>query len=271
MTKFMTKLIVLLFLLLSAYYLLPTTTAAQQQGIEVTSVYAIKDTDAVQGDILTVTDQGLVRSSKTFDYKMFGVIQEQPLLVYRSETQGKPVIRSGISEVNITTVNGAVKYGDYITTSTMSGKGQKATESGYVLGIALAAFDGNGAPQVDGPNGKVASGKIPIAVRIEYAELTNPRFAGRLFGFVGSSFLENVRDPKQLGFVIRYIVAGLVLLLSFTFAFLVFARSIPKSIEAIGRNPLAKSTIQFSMMINIILLVVTGLIGIVASVLIIRL
>ena len=44
-----------------------------------------------------------------------------------------------------------------------------------------------------------------------------------------------------------------------------------KALEAIGRNPLAKSTIQLSMIINIALLVLTGIIGILASILIIRL
>jgi F0F1-type ATP synthase membrane subunit c/vacuolar-type H+-ATPase subunit K len=80
-----------------------------------------------------------------------------------------------------------------------------------------------------------------------------------------------VNDPKKFGNVVRFIAAGLVVLLSFTFGFLTFSRSIAKSVEALGRNPLAKSTIQLSMVINIILLVVTGIIGIVASILIIRL
>lgn len=253
-----------------AYTLYPTF-AQQSQGIEVTSVYEIADEEAQEGDILSATDKGLSRSTIGFDPKIFGVIAEQPLLVYRTETPGKPVVRSGIAQVNVTTLNGPIKYGDYITSSSISGKGQKAQESGYVVGIALAGFDGTGAGAIDGPRGKVALGKIPVALRIEYAELTNPRFAGRLFGFIGTTLLENVSDPRQAGGVIRYLAAGLVVLLSFTFAFLVFARSIPKSIEAIGRNPLAKSTIQFSMIINIILLVVTGLIGIVASILIIRL
>lgn len=245
--------------------------AQEQRGIEVTSVYEIADADALEGDILFATDKGLTRTTIGFDPKIFGVIAEQPLLVYRSETKGKPVVRSGVTIVNVTTLNGPLKYGDYITSSQIPGKGQKAQESGYVLGIALASFDGNGAPEVDGPRGKVGLGKIPVAIRIEYAELTNPRVAGRLFGFIGTTLFENISDPKQFGNVVRYMAAGLILLLSSTFAFLTFARSIPKSIEAIGRNPLAKSTIQLSMVINIILLVVTGLIGIVASILIIRL
>lgn len=266
------KLTALIFcLLLTTNYLLPTV-HAQTPAMEATSVYEIADTEAIEGDILVATDKGLTRASRGFDNKMFGVIQDQPILVYRnSEVTGKPVVRSGVATVNVTTLNGPIKYGDYITSSSIAGKGQKASESGYVLGIAVGTFDGEGAEQIDGPNGKVSSGKMPIAVRVEYAELTNPRFAGRLFGFVGSSFLENVNDPKKFGNVVRYIAAGLVVLLSFTFGFLTFSRSIAKSIEALGRNPLAKSTIQLSMLINIILLAVTGIIGIVASILIIRL
>ncbi len=260
-----------LLTLVATNYLLPTILAQEPQGIEVTSIYEVADTEAVDGDIIKATDQGLTRTSIGFDNKIFGVIQDTPLVAYRNETKGKPVIRSGVAQVNVTTLNGPIKYGDYITSSSISGKGQKASESGYTVGMALAAFTGEGAEQIDGPTGKVASGKIPIAVRIEYTELSNPRFAGRLFGFVGTAFLENINDPKQLGTVVRFVAAGLVILLSFTFGFLTFSRSIAKSIEALGRNPLAKSTIQLSMIINIALLVVTGIIGIVASILIIRL
>lgn len=260
-----------LFFLFTIPCTLYPTYAQQSRGIEVTSIYEIADTDAAEGDILSATDKGLVRSTIGFDPKVFGIIQEQPLLVFRSETKGKPVVRSGTAQINVTTLNGPIKYGDYITSSQIPGKGQKASESGYVVGIALADFDESNAEQIDGPRGQVASGKVSVAIRIEYAELTNPRVAGRIFGFIGTALLENVSDPRQFGNVVRYIAAGLVLLLSFTFAFLIFARSIPKSIEAIGRNPLAKSTIQISMIINIALLVITGIIGIVASILIIRL
>lgn len=272
MKKFCLFCLFVISLLTINYLLLTITVHAQTQSLEVTSVYEITDKTAIEADILVATDKGLTRAEKSFDNKMFGVLTEKPLLVYRNNAiKGKPVIRSGVTEVNVTTLNGPIKYGDYITSSSISGKGQKATESGYVLGLALGAFNGSGAPQVDGPNGKVALGKVPVAIRVEYAELTNPRFAGRLFGFIGSSFLENVNDPKKFGNVVRYIAAGMVVLLSFTFGFLTFSRSIVKSMEALGRNPLAKSTIQLSMIINIGLLVITAVIGIVASILIIKL
>lgn len=268
----MKRIFALLLLLLTTYYLLPTTFAQESSGIEVTSIYEIADAEATEGDIVSVAEGGLIRSNIGFDNKIFGIIQEQPLLLYRDQdTKGKPVVRSGVTTVNVTTLNGPIKYGDYITSSQIPGKGQKAADSGYVAGIALGNFDGTGSQTVDGPRGQVNLGQIAIAVRIEYAELTNPRFAGRLFGFVGTTFLENVADPRNFGNAIRYSAAGLIVLLSFTFAFLTFSRSIAKSIEALGRNPLAKSAIQLSIIINIVLLVVTGLIGIVASILIIRL
>ena len=249
-----------LYILYSIFYI--PTIHAQAPGIEVTSIYKISDKETAQGDIMVAGETGLNRASKTFDNKMFGVLEETPLLLYQDKDvkDGKPVVRSGVALVNVTNTNGPIKYGDYITSSTTPGKGQKASESGYVLGIALDNFDG-----------KVTSGSIPVAIRIEYAELTNPRFASRLFGFIGNAFLENVKDPKKIGDLIRYIAAGLVVLLSFTFAFLTFSRSLSKSIEAIGRNPLAKNTIQLSMIINIGLMVITSIIGIIASILIIRL
>lgn len=262
-------------LLLPATNYQPLTAHAQEpQSIEITSVYDIADTEANEGDIVKATDQGLIRTDLGFDNKMFGIIATQPLLVYRTAEatdKAKPVVRSGIAQVSVTNLNGPIKYGDYITSSAVAGKGQKASESGYVLGVALAAFDGDNTQTIDGPKGPVALGKIPVAVRIEYAEISNPRFITRLFSFVGTAFLENINDPKKFGDAVRFIAAAMVVLLSFTFGFLTFSRSILKSIEAIGRNPLAKNTIQFSIILNILLLVASGLIGIVASILIIKL
>ena len=261
-----------LFLLLPTTNYLLFTPHAQSEGIEVTSLYTVADTEAVDGDILVTGENGLSRASIVYDAKLFGVLQNQPLVVYReTNTQKKPVIRSGQAYVNITTLNGAINYGDYITSSQIAGKGQKGSESGYVIGIALAAFDGQNAQQIEGPNGSISVGKIPIAVKIEYIGISTPRFTESFFGLIGISILENIKDPKKLGELIRYIVAGLIILLSFTLGFLTFSRSIIKSIEAVGRNPLAKNTIQLSMILNIILLVITAIIGIVASIILIRL
>lgn len=274
--KLMTKFILAILILTFSLAILTSSVRAQNEGLDVASVYEVADTQAEEGDILVASENGLIRASQGFDSKIFGVLVEQPILVIRSsDPTAKPVVRSGIADVNVTTLNGPIKYGDYITSSQITGKGMKAAGSGYVIGIALAAFDpstGSGqVEQIDGPKGKVSLGKIQVAIKPEYPTLSAQNSTSRLLGTIGSAFLENVSDPKKLTEVIRYIAAGLVVLLSFTFGFLTFSRSIIKSMEALGRNPLAKTTIQLSIIINIGLLVATGIIGIVASILIIRL
>lgn len=263
----MPKILVVFFALslFTFYFLLfPIPTLAQTPGIDVSYEYKVTDKDAQDGDILSIQQGGLVRSSKSFDPNIFGVLQTttKPILVYRELDSGdKSVTRSGTAQVNVTALNGPIKYGDYITSSPIAGKGQKSNGSGSIVGVALQDFDGASAQ----------SGKISVAIKIQSTGTSASAFTSSLFTGLGNALLENVSDPKKFTEVIRYMAAGLVVLLSFTFGFLTFSRSIPKSIEAIGRNPLAKNTIQLSMIINIILLVVSGLIGIVASILIIRL
>lgn len=256
---------IIVFIVLSFIVLYPVTcnlfpALAQAQSIDIASIYEIADPEAVDGDILTVTDKGLIRASSPSDTKLFGVLQGKPLLLYREQVEnGQPVIKSGIAEVNVTNAGGPIKYGDFISSSASPGKGQKSSGAGMILGIALDTLDAS-----------ATEGKIPVAIRIELQGTTGTNLS-KIFGLIGISFLQNMADPKQFATVIRFIAAGLVLLLSFTFSFLTFSRSIPKSIEAIGRNPLAKTPIQISIILNIVLLVATGIIGIVASILIIKL
>ncbi len=53
-----------------------------------------------------------------------------------------PVALVGRVLVNVTNENGAIKVGDYLTTSSTPGKAMKATEVGRVIGMALADFSG---------------------------------------------------------------------------------------------------------------------------------
>lgn len=262
-----------LFTLLAfiSYLLLPTPSYAQIQGTEVASVYDVKDTEAVPGDILITTSEGLVRGVQAYDTKIFGVLDDSPVLVYRRiDNTGQSIVRSGVALVNVTTLNGPIKYGDYITSSQIQGKGALAGESGYVLGVAMADFDESSSEKIDFQGTQLSSGKIPVAIRIEFAELSNPRNLGRIFGFLGTSFLSALRDPQQFGKVMRYIGAGLIILTSFIFSFLTFSRTVAKSVEALGRNPLAKNAIQISILINILLMIGTVVIGLVAAFIVIR-
>lgn len=253
---------VLIFLLFLPCYLLLATSYspihAQTPPIDITALYDVTD-DGIDGDILMYSDTGLKRADIVYAPKLFGVLQDKPLLVYRSpDNTGKPVVRAGLAEVNVTNKGGAIKKGDYITSSPDAGKGQKASQSGYVLGIALADMN-------------ESEGKIQVAIKIEYAELSNTRSVLHLLDAFNIAAFQTASNPQQGTQLIKYGFAGLIVILALILSIIIFARSITKSIEALGRNPLARGSIMASIAINAGLTVVTILIGVVAAFVLLKL
>lgn len=248
MGKFITILCLLLF------------TASSTQAISRT--YDISDTEAVDGDIIVYKDGEFKRADEPFSKDLFGVLEENPLLVQQTST-GQPITVTGVAHVNVTSGNGAIKAGDYITSSTTAGKGQKASKDGFVIGKALADLEAE-------------TGKIPVGIQIQDTGQIGPGAAtgegvNKIFNTVDALLQRNLESREASFKFIQYLLAALVFLASIIFAFLSFTRSIPKSIEAIGRNPLAKRSIQFSILLNAILTIFITLAGLVAALAIIRL
>lgn len=257
---------------------LTTAVFAQAKNVEIDYVYDIADKDAADGDVLiNEPSKGLSRASVEYDYRIFGVLQDQPVMAYRRiDSTGRPVSRYGVAQVNVTTLGGTINTGDYITSSPIPGKGQKANGSGYTLGIALSNFDGKGATQIDYKsadgkvNEKVSSGKVTIAMKIEYSELTTSRSASRFLNSFNTALTSSLRDPQQSVQIFRFVAAGMVIIICFIVGFFTFTRSVPKAIEAIGRNPLARSTILISMILNLGLTALVIIVGLVAAFFILR-
>lgn len=253
-----------------------TQALAQAQSIDVTYVFDVADTDATNGDIMLVTDKGIIRAAVPADSRIFGVLQDNPLLVYKTiGSGGRPIARAGIAQVNVSTLNGEVKPGDYITSSEIPGRGMKATQSGYVIGVVLSSFGKNEGTQIDyqsklGPK-KIAVGQVMVAVKIEYAEIATARTFLRMLNNLFAALFVNVQNPDQFIKVFRYITAALVVMISFSIGFLTFSRSISKGTEAIGRNPLAQKAILFSIILNIVFTILTTAAGIIAAAFILRL
>ncbi len=65
-------------------------------------------------------------------------------MIGEADGAGKPVIvgLSGRVPVKVSTKNGDIQPGDYITTSDIPGVGMKATEAGRVIGKALTGLSG---------------------------------------------------------------------------------------------------------------------------------
>lgn len=238
-----------------------TPAFAQAPDLNAAFSYDVADKKASDGDILIYTDKGLVRSSAVYSNAMFGVVQVNPVVVIDlNDDQGQTVVSSGVANVNVVDVNGQIKKGDYITSSVQTGKGQKADKSGYMLGVALE-------------NLSEPSGQIPVALDIKYVDLYSiiSPTASKFLKALDNILLASTQDPEKFSRLVRYVSAALIVMGAFGISFLTFSKSMTNSVEAIGRNPLAKNSIYFSLLINIIVAVASLIIGVITAYILIKL
>jgi len=209
----------------------------------------VSDAAAAGGDILVNTENGLVRASESYDKRMFGVVVENPSVsLNKASGDTKAVVSSGEAKVKVADSNGDIKAGDFITSSSQPGVGLKATEPGFILGKALEDL-------------KSKQGEIAVLVNIQYQSISESENLGGV-DRVLRLFSSRLEDPQNFPLVLRYILAALLAIISFVFGYLSFVRALRKGIEAIGRNPLAKGTIQLAMILNLFGVIVITISGI---------
>jgi hypothetical protein len=207
------------------------------QGVPIIAQYfEIKDPEIKKGDIVSLKNKEIVRSNIPYDENIVGVVGENPILVFGKETTTTlPVVSYGKTLVKVTNQNGEIKKGDFITSSNRPGVGQKATESGFVVGKALENFNED-------------EGIIPVFVNIQYLNLAPKRPS---FGGMIQQIFSALKVPENVPEVLRYVFATLLAGMSFIFGFLFFVRTLREGIVGISRNPLAKRSIQTAMIINL--------------------
>jgi hypothetical protein len=102
----------------------------------------------VDGDVVVASDQGLVavqKSTEPYDQQLVGVITTSPHTIMGPQTPtSAPLALAGRTPVKVTTENGPISIGDYLTTSSTIGTAMKSTRPGRVLGIALESYDESG-------------------------------------------------------------------------------------------------------------------------------
>ena len=206
----------------------------------------ILDSDVRVGNIISQTENGFVKTNIPYDQNLVGVIGENPIMIFgKPSTSTFPLISYGEALVLVSNKNGEIKKGDFITSSEIPGVGQKATESGYVLGNALEDFNQK-------------EGLIRVFVWPHYESFPPSKISIRtLF----TQILQLMGRPENFPEVLRYIFAVILAILSLVVGFFGFVRTLAKGLEAIGRNPLAKKSIQFSMILNLIGIVILTLAG----------
>jgi len=209
------------------------------------------------GDIITSTANSYKRATSAYDPQIFGVVSLKPAVYFKdlTATHDVPVISSGVVLVRVSSQNGNIAVGDFITSSANPGVGEKATDNGFVLGRAEQSYTSNNSQKVT---------EILVTLQPHYAQITN-NIVHNVYSTFTFGFSEASSSP--LG-IIRYFVAGIVTLLSFFFGFRFFARASNRGVEAIGRNPLAKQAILFSVFINTIITISIMFLGVAISYLI---
>jgi hypothetical protein len=97
------------------------------------------------------------KSTRPYDRKLLGVVSESPgLEIGQAAANSVPVALTGRVSVKVNGSGGAIKIGDPITPSLISGEGMKATEAGKILGTAMEAYTAEG------------SGTIMVNVNVGY-------------------------------------------------------------------------------------------------------
>jgi hypothetical protein len=237
--------IVLIVGLLSPFY------SALAQDFTGTAVSVeIQDKNVPEGSIISAIEKGYSLSRTKYDTSIYGASSKTPAVSLEAQEGSNlhSVVYAGQTKVLVSTSNGNIKKNDFITSSEIPGVGIKATENGFVLGIALENYSGKN------------TGKILVSV--------SPHLNNSIVHVVSSrnifDLLTNSQKATKMSPLdsLRYLVAALVVIAAFVLGFIFFGKVAQRGVEAVGRNPLAGRFIEFSVILNVLLtalIIVVGL------------
>ncbi len=234
--------IAVIFLLLTALY--PQKISAQVTPISgVALTVTISDPNTKSGDIICSAKEGFVPCSNSYDSGIYGVVNDNPIGSIELAGGGRLVNTTGTVLVNVNTLGGNIKVGDFITSSTSPGVGQLAVHNGYVLGIAEQEYSNTDQTQ---------TGQILVSISV-HPTIGISDNQTDLFRSIREGLLSAQISPLA---TLRYLTAALMVIAGFTLGFIYFGRIAKAGVEAIGRNPLSARTIEFGLILHILLTIV---------------
>lgn len=176
--------------------------------------------------------------------RIYGVVidpNSAPLTVQKQNEQIF-VTNSGNYPVLVSTQNGAIKSGDYISLSQTDGIGAKATnKQDFILGRALEGFSGGSAAIVYANDGS-ALGRISVQI----APTKNPLIKDTAGVPTPLRNLGETVAGKPVA-VLRIYAALSVILISALISAILLWGGIRSAMISIGRNPLSKHSIMRSL------------------------
>jgi trimeric autotransporter adhesin len=116
-------------------------------GADVAEIYTSHDPTLDPGDVVAYDPSlatGVQKAQTEYDQATLGVITTHPgLVIGNVDAEGEvalPVALAGRVPVKVSTINGTIHTGDYLTSSSIPGVAMKATQSGAMIGIALDEY-----------------------------------------------------------------------------------------------------------------------------------
>lgn len=234
---------------------------AESPNTGVANFVEIKSGNIKNGDIISSGKQGYVLTKTPYDALMAGVILlNAPVSINLVQTnRAYSYISTGTTLVNVTTQNGAIKSGDPITSSTVSGIGMKATQPGYILGTAQEAYGEKDTKKV---------GSIFVALNSRYSYPQTLSNGSKLLDIFNLTAAASYQQPSLF---IKYAISAFIVILTFVIGFFSFGRIASNGITALGRNPLAARIIQLGIILNVLITLTIIFAGLFMAYLIIRL
>lgn len=195
--------------------------------------------------------------------KMLGVVisanQAAVTISQTSNSQEVYVSNYGVHNVLVSNQNGPIKAGEYISISDLSGIGMKANDSeSFVLGLAAGSFDGvhqvlSTSPLTSNSGQKetLAIGSIPVDINIAANPLAEgskgvPAFLRKIVKFATNKSVSATR----IYLAMLCVVVGVIVTVTIIYS------GIKNGFISIGRNPLAKKSIVFNLIMAIIVSVI---------------
>lgn len=226
----------------------------------VATTVPISESQVANGSIISYSSKGYVLAKKSYDAKVVGVVDTSAAISLEAESpQIKanyyPIVSTGITKILVSTANGKINKGDSITSSEIPGIGVKATKSGFIVGIADETFTSSDPKQAKPI-------RSTLVMRHSAPRATLQR---SLFDVANLSALAWTEEPLN---VLRFLIAAIVILISFFLGFFVFGRTAARGVEALGRNPLAARAIQLGIILNVLITIAIITAGILVAILI---
>lgn len=185
------------------------------------------------------------------------------------------VATTGKFNVLVSTEEGPIKVGDFITISSLHGIGMKATTTDeIVIGKALEAFDGKtvnaGETQVKDDKGrtrKVTLGRVQVDISVAH----NPFYQNAKVDGVPAFLAKaaQVVTDSPVGAMRIYAAAGILVIALIVAGFVIYS-GVRSGMVAIGRNPLAKKSITRGLIQVILTALIIFIIGLIAVYLLLK-